>query len=568
MPEYLRLKATDCKTCYKCIRRCPVKSIKFENNKAEIVSEECILCGDCFVACPQNAKEMRNDLDSAEALLQSGKEVWVSLAPSFAANFGGLGIAAITKALKKLGFAAVEETAVGATIVKKRYDAMVNKGEQRVIITTCCPTVNLMIQKYYPAALPYMAHVVSPMHAHCLDIKRRSPEAKTVFIGPCISKKAEAESDAAGIVDCVITFRELSLWLRKKGLDIETEDEGTCVPGPALPEDRNTLARIFPVNGGVLRTMAKENRDYSYLSVDGIENCKVCIEDIIRGHLDRCFIEMSACSGSCSMGPAMSKNWEHPVRNYIAINSAAGTGDFPVFDYSGEQLLRKFESLAPRKFHFSNEAIEEVLRKIGKTKTEHELNCGSCGYESCREKAQAVLEGKATLTMCLPYLKEKAENFSDNIIKNTPNAVVVLNENYEVQQINTAACRLFNTNPSNILGDQVVRIMDPLPFIEAKEKSSFNYNKHVYLADYRKHVEQTIIYDKSYHIIISIMRDITEEETRKEAKEGTNRKTIEVADRVIEKQMRTVQEIASLLGETAAETKIALTKLKESLFDA
>ncbi|MDR0452151.1 MAG: 4Fe-4S dicluster domain-containing protein [Treponema sp.] len=568
MPEYLRLKATDCKTCYKCIRRCPVKSIKFENNKAEIVSEECILCGYCFVACPQNAKEMRSDLDSAEALIGSGKDVWASLAPSFVANFGGAGIAAMTEALKKLGFAAVEETAVGATIVKKRYDAMVNEGEQRVIITTCCPTVNLLVQKYYPAALPYMAHVVSPMHAHCLDIKRRSPEAKTVFIGPCISKKAEAESDAAGVVDCVITFRELSLWLRKRDITIEQGEGLPGASGPARAGNGNTLARLFPVNGGILRTMAKENREYSYLSVDGIENCKVYIEDIIRGHLDRCFIEMSACSGSCSMGPAMSKNWEHPVRNYIAINGAAGTGDFPVFDYSGEHLLRKFESLAPRKFHFGNEAIEEVLKKTGKTKAEHELNCGSCGYDSCRDKAQAVLEGKATLTMCLPYLKEKAETFSDNIIKNTPNAVVVLNENYEVQQINAAACRLFNVNPSNILGDQVVRIMDPLPFIEAKEKLSANYNKHVYLADYRRHVEQTIIYDKSYHIIISIMRDITEEETRKEAKENTNRKTIEVADRVIEKQMRTVQEIASLLGDTAAETKIALTKLKESLSDA
>jgi PAS domain S-box-containing protein len=170
--------------------------------------------------------------------------------------------------------------------------------------------------------------------------------------------------------------------------------------------------------------------------------------------------------------------------------------------------------------------------------------------------------------MCLPYLKEKAESFSDDIIKNTPNAIVVLNENFEVQQINTAACRLFNVSPSNILGDQVVRIMDPLPFIEVKEKGTSSYNKRVYLADYQKHADQTIIYDKSYRIIISIMRDITEEETRKEEKENANRKTIEVADRVIEKQMRTVQEIASLLGETTAETKIALTKLKESLFDA
>jgi PAS domain S-box-containing protein len=478
-----------------------------------------------------------------------------------------LSIAAITGVLKRLGFAAVEETAVGATIVKKQYDALVNRGEQRTIISTCCPTVNQMIQKYYPGALPYTAHVVSPMHAHCIDIKRRNPEAKTVFIGPCISKKAEAETNAAGIVDCVITFRELSYWLKKKGIDIESDEGIFNVSGGVELKDDNTLARLFPINGGVLRTMEKKNRDYTYLSVDGIENCKACIEDVIRGRLDKCFIEMSACSGSCSMGPAMSKNWDYPVQNYIAVNSVAGTKDFPVFEYSGEQLLKKFESLESRKVHLSIEAIEEVLKRLGKTKPEHELNCGSCGYNTCREKARAVLEGKATLTMCLPYLTEKAESFSDDIIKNTPNAIVVLNESFEVQQINTAACKIFGVTPSDVLGDQVVRILDPLPFIEAKEKGNSSYNKRVYLADYQKHVDQTIIYDKGYHIIICIMRDITEEETRKGEKESFNRKTIEVADKVIEKQMRTVQEIASLLGETTAETKIALTKLKESLSD-
>jgi uncharacterized Fe-S cluster-containing protein len=263
----------------------------------------------------------------------------------------------------------------------------------------------------------------------------------------------------------------------------------------------------------------------------------------------------------------MQKSRGQPVRNFIAVNNYAGTGDFPVFDYAEDRLLKRMEPLPLHKVRLGEDAIEEVLQKLGKTKPEHELICGSCGYNTCREKAQAVLEGKATLTMCLPYLLGKAESFSDGIIKNTPNAIIVLNEDFEVQQINTAACKLLNVTPSNILGDQVVRILDPFPFIEVTQNGANSYNKRVYLADYEKHVDQTIIYDKGYHILMCIMRDVTEETVRREEKETFNRKAVEITDKVIAKQMRAVQEIASLLGETTAETKVALTKLKESLTD-
>jgi transcriptional regulator with PAS, ATPase and Fis domain len=274
---------------------------------------------------------------------------------------------------------------------------------------------------------------------------------------------------------------------------------------------------------------------------------------------------MSACAGSCLGGPVMAASMPTPVRDYIAVTRYAGKQDFQTASYSTKELNKKFVSLSPRRITMGAGAIEEVLRKLGKTKPEHELNCGSCGYNTCRDKARAVLEGKATLTMCLPYLKERAESFSDNIITNTPNGIIVLNETLEVQQINAAACRLFNLNPQDILGDQVVRVLDPQPFIEVCRRGKNIYNQRVYLADYEKYIDQTIIYDKSYHIIIVIMRDVTGETARKSVKEEFNRKTIEITDRVIEKQMRAVQEIASLLGETTAETKVALTKLKESL---
>lgn len=557
MPEYIKFKKSNCKNCYKCIRHCPVKSIRFTNHQAYIVEDECILCGHCFMVCPQNAKEIRNDVEKAKGLINSGHPVYASIAPSFVANYTGTTIKSMEKALQKLGFSGVSETAIGATMVKKRYEELISSGNQSIIISSCCSSVNLLIQKYYPEALAYLADVVSPMQAHCESIKAAYPDAKTVFIGPCISKKSEAE-EYSGAVDCVLTFEELSEWLEEEKITFE--------PTPDTAE--NTRARLFPTAGGILRTMDCTSADYEFVSVDGIENCIRAIKDIINGTLKKCFIEMSACEGSCIGGPAMDKKHRTPVRNYLTVNRYAGKKDFDIAMLPDEKLKKDFFYMGLGSQMPSDSAVEDVLRKMGKTKPEHELNCGSCGYDSCREKAAAVLLGKADLTMCLPFLKEKAESFSDNIINNTPNGVIVLNESLEIQQINLMAQHILNIkNAGDVLGEHVVRVIDPSIFLEVLESGQNQYDKRFYLAEYEKYVMQTVVYDKSYHILISIIRDVTDEEKARVKKEMISQRAIEITDKVVEKQMRVVQEIASLLGETTAETKIALTKLKESLGD-
>jgi PAS domain-containing protein len=486
------------------------------------------------------------------------------MAPSFTANYGGMDIDEMERTLKQLGFAGAEETAIGAAIVKRQYDTMLQNETQDVIISSCCHSVNLLIQKYFPAVLPMLAPVLSPMLAHGMDIKRRHPDARIVFIGPCIAKKDEA-AGFPGLVDHVLTFKDLSRWLEQENISLDKNRQVQTKIPQSGEDSRRGLTRIFPTAGGVLRTMAKGNPRYIYFFVDGIDNCIRSLEDLMREKPGKCFIEMSACTGSCLGGPVMERKERTPVRDYTAVLRYAGEKDFETAPYSAEELDKKFSSLSIRRIRLGAGAVEEVLRKLGKTKPEHELNCGGCGYNTCREKAQAVLEGKATLTMCLPYLKERAESFSDIIITNTPNGIIVLNENLEVQQINAAACRFLNINPQDILGDQVVRVLDPVPFIDVCQSKKNIYNQRAYLADYERYIDQTIIYDKNYHIIIGIMRDITGDTARKTAKEEFNRKTIEITNKVIEKQMRSVHEIASLLGETTAETKVALTKLKESL---
>ena len=257
-----------------------------------------------------------------------------------------------------------------------------------------------------------------------------------------------------------------------------------------------------------------------------------------------------------------------PVQDYLAVTKFAGKNDFAVDQPAPMELKKQFTYIEQRLTAPSETEISNILRQMGKFKPSQELNCGSCGYNTCREKAIAIAHGKSEISMCLPYLKDKAESFSDAIVENTPNGLIVLNDDLEVQQINNAARRIMNIrSAADVLGDQVVRILDPTVFMRVKQTGRGVRDERVYLAEYKRYVEQTIVYDQDNRLIICIMRDVTDEETQREKKENISRKTVEVADRVVEKQMRIVQEIASLLGETAAETKIALAKLKESITD-
>ena len=558
MANCLTLKKSNCKNCYKCIRHCPVKAIRFSGNQAHIIGNECILCGHCFVVCPQNAKEIVDGTEKARVLLGSGEPVVVSLAPSFIANYEGVGIESMRRALCKLGFFDVEETAIGATIVKTEYERMLREEERDIIITSCCHSVNLLIQKHFPSALEYLADVMSPMQAHCADIKRRMPNAKTVFIGPCVAKKDEAEY-YEGLVDAVLTFEELTNWLKSERIELEKEVDDT-------PESR---ARFFPTTGGILKTMAQNAPGYTYIALDGVDNCISALKDIESGKIHKCFIEMSACVGSCIGGPVMEKyHSTSPIKDYVTVADYAGERDFEV-DQPAPMELKKHFSMIEKKLQAPSENdIMAVLRQMGKFKPSDELNCGSCGYNSCREKAIAIIQGKAEISMCLPFLKDKAESFSDTIVKNTPNGLIVLNENLEVQQINNAARKIMNIRAaSDVLGEPVVRILDPSVFVQVRNSGRTVRDQRTYLAEYKKYVEQTVVYDSDSRMLIGIMRDITDEEADREKKARINKQTVEVADTVVEKQMRIVQEIASLLGETAAETKIALTKLKESIGD-
>ena len=478
----------------------------------------------------------------------------VSLAPSFIADFPVSGLAEMRRALTALGFAEVEETARGARIVKSEYERMIASGEHRLIISSCCHSVNLLIQKRYPRALQYLARVDSPMVAHAKSIKARMPGAAVVFIGPCVSKKDEAER--CGQVDCVLTFDELTDWLQEAGVPL---GESGALDGT------EARSRFFPTPGGIIKSMDQQ-ADFTYIPIDGLRRCMDALEEIERGGMENCFVEMNACEGSCIGGPVMHRYHREPITCKTRVDHYGGRSGADFSDRPADDLKKTFSYLGTGEVMPGEAAIEEVLHKLGKFRPEDELNCGTCGYPTCREKAIAVCQGKADLTMCLPFLKAKAESFSGAILDNTPNAILAMDTKLIIQQANEAAARLFGMGSAReLVGLPIDTILGPVEYLQAiGGERSGGATRH-YLADYDKFVEETIAFDPEYNLVISIIKDITEETRREKRLDEERRRTAELADRVIEKQMRVAQEIASLLGETTAETKIALTRLKDTI---
>jgi uncharacterized Fe-S cluster-containing protein len=262
----------------------------------------------------------------------------------------------------------------------------------------------------------------------------------------------------------------------------------------------------------------------------------------------------------------MEKYHRSPVQDYLSVAKYAGSRDFDIDQPDPEDLRKSFMAIEHRAPMPTEREIREIMNRMGKTRPNQELNCGSCGYNTCREKAIAIFQGKAEIDMCLPYLMDKAESMSDTIARNSPNGILILNDQLEVQQVNPSALRMLNLrSDASVKGDQVVRILDPLPFVRVLDTGRGIFNERSYLAEYDRYIEETIVPAEEGRMLLCIMRDVTAEETARQKKEEISRQTVEVADKVVDKQMRIVQEIASLLGETAAETKIALSKLKESI---
>lgn len=556
--QYLDFTGSRCRDCYKCLRECPVKAIKFVDHEARIITDRCILCGKCTVVCPQNAKRVHSEIGDVEALLASGKPVIASVAPSFVSAFGVKDFAVMGIALGKLGFKMAEETAVGANIVTAEYEKLLETGEYKNFITSACPAINRMIQLYYPKALKYLAPVASPMVAHARLLKKRYPEAEIVFIGPCIAKKREGRE--SGLISAVLTFTELKTLFDEKGIDLN------AIAAIPVNEDIKNRSKYYPISRGIIKSFNRLPQNYEYVAVDGVKRSFDVLEDIDK--LEGMFIEINCCEYACINGPATIKNQgslkaNEDVRRYAQDSLKGGEPGYidPMgVDYAEGHPRVSLGNVVP-----SERDIRAVLAKTGKFKPEDELNCGACGYPTCREKAIAVLNGNADLEMCIPYMRKRAESMSYEIIQNSPNGIIMMDYDLKISESNSLARKLLGINLDDPKGTYLYESINAAEFFQAVSGGKDVHKQKIYIEESKRYVDMNIILLPEHKTLFAVLKDVTDAVEYSKELDEVRQKTLETTDAVIKKQMRVAQEIASLLGETTAETKVALLKLKNTL---
>ncbi|MBW7573254.1 [Fe-Fe] hydrogenase large subunit C-terminal domain-containing protein [Caproiciproducens faecalis] len=558
------LKAANCKNCYKCVKVCPVKSIKVEHAQAQIIERNCILCGTCLEQCPQNAKTLNSDVAAVKEMIGKGARVILSVAPSYVGSFDFDDVRKFAGAVKALGFFGVAETSMGAAYVTAEYHRLIKENRMENIITTCCPSANRLIEHYYPSLVDQMAPVVSPMIAHARLLKKIfGYGTRVIFVGPCIAKIDEAaDIRHNNDVDAVITFDDLAGWLEEEHVVINDTQPASFLN----PSSR--ILRMYPVTDGIIASLRSmgDTGDWKMLSVSGSAECIDLCKALERGDLRHCFIEINMCKDGCINGPISNRDAASrfsssmKVRNYAAEDA----GEYPNLPEQIPMEMR-FVDCSVREDIPDEATIRMILAKIGKESPEDELNCGSCGYPTCRDKAVAVYQNKAELTMCMPYMKERAESLSNCVLTETPNITIIVDKDLNIIEFNTAAEKAFGISRHEALQKCIYEIMDSSDFEYAFDVKQSIPDKKVHFRDYEMTTMQTIVYIAKQNIAMGIYKDITREEAELESKYKLRSETMEMAQKVIDKQMIAAQQIASLLGETTAETKVTLTKLKNMI---
>ena len=541
--QVLDFSQANCKNCYKCVRTCKVKAIKVRDNQAKIEKDLCIECGECFLVCSQNARQIHSDLPKVKSFIKDSEKVIISLAPSYRGYFSEnkkfLGL------LKNMGVYRIEETGVAASFISEGYKNYIRECEKNIYITSSCASVNSLIEKYYPEYIEFLMPITTPLLLHGKMIKENYPNSKVVFVGPCLSKKSEILSQNSS-VDAVLTFDEL------------IEEYGSIEN--FLPYDIDLEAplsgKLFPKSGGVLDFI--EDKGYQKVSVQGVEECLSFLNSIEKLKNKKLFIEINACKGSCLGGPAGEKTDTSYFERVINLEENLGDN----FHYTGSYDLKRFFSdkkIKPNPVEESR--ISEVLQSMEKYSKADELNCAACGYNSCREKAIAVINGMSTIDMCIPFMRTKAERISNELFSNSPNGVFILDRNLNITDLNHAAKEKFYCNETAI-GKKITNYIDDSDFKLVLDNKINIIKKREFYSPYNLIALKNIIYLENQEALLVIITNITKEEKQKEELLSMKKNTLLLTQEVINKQMRVAQEIASLLGETTAETKVALTKLK------
>lgn len=592
-------KAAMCKHCYKCIRGCEVKSIMIRDGHAYIMPNRCILCGECLISCPQSAKRLSSDLDKVKELIDQKIPVILSLSSSYIGLFRYEKRGQVKAAFKKLGFADVRDSAEGAALVTEKYVSLLQQGRMKNIITSSCPSIVDLIEIHYPELVPFLAPVLPPSGVHARMLKEEyGSQARIVFAGPCIAEKKETRPiRKEGCLDAVLTFEEMRRWMEEKGIRIED-----CQP-EEFDEIHLGANLRYPVSGGLLCAVAatekavKEAAEntagetvkkaveniagetavkdveeaecgssavYRRLYVSGVKDCLDVCEAMKTGEVGGCFIEMNACHGGCINGPATAATVSSfKVKLDLEATLPTGRADLSLMEKKVRNIAleRHFSDHSHQERMPSEEEIRDILFKTGKTRPEQELNCGACGYPTCREKAIAVFQGKAELSMCISYLYDRARSLSHLVMETSPNILMIINEDLKILECSAAVEKYFGKKRKELRGSLLGEFIDTEDVKQVFETHKSVHSIKITYPQYGLTTLQNLAYISKGNLVIATLIDITKEEEQERQEYEKRKATMELAQKVIYKQMMVAQEIAGLLGETTAETKTTLTKL-------
>lgn len=400
-----------CKRCYSCIRECPAQAIKVINGQARVISERCIACGHCVKVCSQDAKMIVSDIELVTMEILPSKNAVAIVAPSFAASFPD-NYTKLPSALRKIGFTKVVETAFGADLISGLYADEITAESKKTIISSSCPAVTNYIEKYHPELVPNLAKIVSPMIAVGKYLKENlGEETKIVFIGPCVAKKSEYKSEEVdGVIDAVLTFAELKAILQKFSINFNKLEESDFDPPHAY------LGKSFPLAGGLLKTanVSGDILEKEIIVVEGKKKVLEIFNEIAYNKINAKFVDILFCEG-CISGPAIDSDLNYYSRREKVIgfiDKKMHSIDKQLWKsnlYNSRNIdfTRDFSEKNQRRPYPDEERIKEILAETDKFSSKDELNCGSCGYSTCREYAVAIAKDLAEKEMCLPYLIDR-----------------------------------------------------------------------------------------------------------------------------------------------------------------
>ena len=546
----------ECQDCYKCVRHCHCKAIRIVDGKASVIAENCVACGECVKVCPSHAKKIRTDLPRLRQLLGTNVKLYASIAPSFTAYFPGTTIGQLATALKKIGFAGVAETAIGAQTVSCQTADFLKNTNLSIVISSACPACVDYIRKYHPKYTANIVPLYSPVMAHCQMIKEQFGEdCKVVFFGPCAAKKNEADRNPETL-SLAVTFAVLEELFEENGITPMAEEESE------LFMDKAEEGRFYAIEGGMNDTLRDDNRGVRYISVSGLDNLDRMLR-FYNGSIGerKIFLEALACPGGCINGPVI------PAAYAGGLDIIAETDKISTMESSSKRnvpnnIEEKFSAESLPKCNVSEKELTIALAKVGKLTREDELNCGACGYNTCREFATALLQHKAEEAMCHTYLRKNFERTSNALIRFIPAAVVMVDENLNICECNRNFAMMSGmTEVYDALGNlNTIAIDNALPGFSELFSSVISNGGEI--EKFNQKLQDKIVNISVFSIAHgksagAVIQDITKNELQREH-------IAEKAREVIRKNVLTVQQVARLFGEHVADTEILLNEIAGS----